>query len=115
MKENVNASYTNAQEKENNGNSGNEELIKTEPVGDTPFVKITVENEVRIALGQFAVTDNLTEQEVKKVEKQIKQIDWHFMIAVLGAIAIQTVEQSYVKVHERMKKEIIKELTNKKD
>lgn len=103
---------TNAQET-NNSNSGKEELIKTENIDGTPFTIITVENETRIALGQFAVTDNLTEKEVINTVKQIKKQDWNFLIAVLGAITIQTVEQSYVKVHERMKQTILEELKEK--
>lgn len=97
--------------KTDNTESSKEELVKTEQIENTPFTIITVENETRIALGQFAVTENLTGKEVINTIKQIKKQDWNMLIAVLGAITIQTVEQSYVKVHERMKKAIIEEIT----
>lgn len=93
-----------------NSSSSKEELIKTEEIEGTPFTIIRVEGETRIALGQFAVTETLTKEDEKKTIAKIKKTDWNFMLAVLGAITIQTVEQSYVKVHERMKEAIKKEL-----
>lgn len=73
-------------DKENSGN------VKTEQIGETPFVKITSDNENFIALGQYRLTSEETGESLEEIEKEIKAMNWKFMIAVIGAITNQTIQ-----------------------
>lgn len=72
-----------------NSNSGE---VRTEQIGNTPFVKVSSDNDGFIALGQYRLTDSTTGEELDSIEEEIKNMNWKFMIAVIGAITKQTVE-----------------------
>lgn len=77
--------------KETNSKSYSE--ISKEQIGDSPFEKISGGDEVFIALGQYRLTGERDDKQLAKLEKAIKGTDWKFMVAVIGAIAKQTVDQ----------------------
>lgn len=105
-----NVSSTDAENKDNL-NSSKEELIKTEQIGETPFIMVSRENERFVTLGQHQLTDNLYEKEEKEVAKLIKKIketDWEFLIAVIGAITTNIINR----YQEEVKTELTKKLEN---
>lgn len=73
--------------------SKSSELIQREVVGESPFEKISNGEERFIVLGQYRLTGEFSEREMAKLEKQIKGMNWKFMIAVIGAIAHMEVER----------------------
>jgi len=70
------------QEELTNKDSSNEQLVKREPIKDSPFVVISIEDKKHFGvMGEYRVTEEMESKE--KVEKELKKITWNRMIQVI--------------------------------
>lgn len=80
------------QSNEIDNKASGEELVKVEQIEGTPFIKVIQEGKGFIAIGQRRLTDNLEVYELEHKAQTISELDWEFMISVVGAIVEQCVE-----------------------
>lgn len=80
------------------GKENSSELIKTEQIGETPFVRVTTEGEQFIALGPYKIA----ETNLDKVAKNLVKTDWQTMIAVISAITDQVKYNGAIKEADKI-------------
>lgn len=61
--------------------SKNEELVKREPIKDTPFEVITLKNESFGAMGSYRVTEKY--EKAKDVKTELKKMTWNRIVQVI--------------------------------